>query len=1131
MPEQGYTEDKNTASSPERTRRWLLAVAGLVVLHVTHPLTWGQFGPGVCFLPLGFALALIAWLGPRAVLLVAGDGFLVGLQAWLLGLLPGTEGAFPLLVVLLGEPVLTALEAWAAWTLFTHVCRGPTSLSDPPKAVAFLVIVPGYVAGAAALLQVGLLRAQDLLAAETWWQLPAIWLGRSLGTLAVTPLLLVAITPHLARLKLLAPTWRRFHPERAVTGRLRLGDWIEIIGLALGTGLLGIVLTMVFNSPGLEISHWKIWGLPLLFVVWASVRQGILGGTAVAAVATVLCLAVDWLVREDAISATLQGNLLAQCVTALLVGASVTWIRTNEARYRQVVAHIPMVLYSARLFPGEGNGRLPRIEISFVSPASRAVLGAEPATLLGDFRNWLARVDPQDHELIDAALSQLCLDHKPVTCEYRVAGSVEEARPSTNGVAGLGAPSALAPAAAQTRWVRDTLVPHFGDTGQLLGWEGVLADITEQRALASDLRRATGMLQALVANLPAGVFFVHGPTGTPILVNARARQLLGQRTNAAAGLDHLSSVYRLFRPDGTLYPPDELPVSRALRQGLTGMRNDIVVHRPDGRRIPLVSWAAPIDLGGQGRQDAAVWVLEDLTALHQAEAARLDSEARLRAVIGTMAEGLIVQNGSGRIVDCNPAACDILGVSAMELRGQMFPGPGQGCVREDGSSLPAAEHPASLSLKNRQPVRDVIMGIPTAQQSVKWVLASSMPLAMTADPDQIRVVTTFADITAHRQALEVLRTSEEKYRGLVESLPLMLVQTDRELNISYMNPAFLLLTEYEVDELKGRDAWNVLVHPYDLPRVREAQRNALAGQTTRAEARFRIKDGSERICHGIYQPHRHNGQVDGISLLALDMTHQRHLERDLERAQRLDQVGRLAGGIAHDFNNLLTVILTLSELARSGLRTDDPVRDDLQRIGEAGDRAARLAGQLLTFSKQRPTVLRRIDVSRVAEKTLDLMRSSVPSLIHVEADLDQGTLIVEGDETQMQQVLMNLCLNACDAMPSGGCLRVRASLEDASFPPDRDAAVGPLGVISPTPLFGRAVLLSVSDTGHGMDESVCAQIFDPFFSTKEHGTGLGLTVVKQIVESFSGRIQVWSEPGQGTRFDIWLPALVAAECR
>ena len=129
------------------------------------------------------------------------------------------------------------------------------------------------------------------------------------------------------------------------------------------------------------------------------------------------------------------------------------------------------------------------------------------------------------------------------------------------------------------------------------------------------------MLHALVAHLPAGVFFVHAPSGQPILVNARARELLGQHEDLCAGLNHWSRIYRLYRPDGSSYPAEELPVYTALRQGRTSMRDDIVVHRPDGRRLALVSWAAPIHIHSNGRPDAAVWVLEDLSRLHRPPAA------------------------------------------------------------------------------------------------------------------------------------------------------------------------------------------------------------------------------------------------------------------------------------------------------------------------------------------------------------------------------------------------------------------------------------------------------------------------------------------------------------------------------
>ena len=162
-----------------------------------------------------------------------------------------------------------------------------------------------------------------------------------------------------------------------------------------------------------------------------------------------------------------------------------------------------------------------------------------------------------------------------------------------------------------------------------------------------ECRLITGLRDSKL--LPAGVFFMHYPSGRPILVNVRARQLLGQREDTAAGLAQFAEVYRLFRTDGTPYPVDELPVSIALTHNVTAMRDDIVVHRHDGRRIPLVAWASPIDLSGRGEPDAAVCVFEDLTNLRQAEVARRDSQDRLRAVVETMEECLIVLNAKGNI--------------------------------------------------------------------------------------------------------------------------------------------------------------------------------------------------------------------------------------------------------------------------------------------------------------------------------------------------------------------------------------------------------------------------------------------------------------------------------------------------
>jgi PAS domain S-box-containing protein len=795
----------------------------------------------------------------------------------------------------------------------------------------------------------------------------------------------------------------------------------------------------------------------------------------------------------------------------------------------------------------------------FVSPASLDLLGAHPIELLGDHRRWLSRVHPDDQEVLLAAVARLTRQREPVACEYRIASlesgpplgpddPVHSTRSALRGALappGSKRPSGLIPR-RHPRWVRHTLAPQYSPAGELVGWDGIVSDITEQRVLADDLRRTTTMFDALVANLPAGVFFVQGEAGLPILLNARARQLLGQAEQLDVGLNRLVEVYRLHRPDGSPYPTDELPVVTALRSGTTSMRDDIVVHRPDGGLVPLITWAAPIHLGGEGRPDAAVWVFEDLTALKQAEAARRESEARLRTVIETMAEGVIILDERSVILECNPAACAILGRDAAGLRGRSLLEPEWQGLQEDGTPLPPEEHPAVVSRRLGRAVRNVIMGLTgTAAGAVRWLLASAVPLPRETGPGLAqptpvrRVLMTFADITAYRQALDTVRASEEKNRVLVETLPIMLVQFDRGGQLTYMNPAAQRVSGYGPEDLQGAAAWETLIHPDDLPAAREAFAKALAEDTVRFEIRYWAKDGSEKVGYVLMEPRYHDGQVAGTTHLIVDMTRERQLEQELQRTQRLELIGRLASGMTHDFNNLLTVILTLAELARTSLPDDHPVRDDLHRIALAGEQAANLAHQLLAFCKNRRATPHRIDVNRVARRALELLQATLPRSIHIEPQLAQEELPILADEMQLQQVLINLCLNARDAMPHGGRLILRS--ERAAPPRHSVQAASGNGSGSGhdaerTTASGNGegesalwVRLAVEDEGHGIPDDVRARIFDPFFSTKEHGTGLGLAMVRQIVEGCGGWVEVWSRPGEGSRFDVWLPPAPADE--
>jgi len=731
---------------------------------------------------------MVAWWGKVGALLVGVSGLL----AALVSRPAGWTGWWSL------EAGLDVGEVLLAWWLYHRQLRGARELTDPRSAFLFLLVVPGLVAGIFTLIRAALALVLLNLERSFGDLLMSFWLSRALGVLTLSPPLLAVLTPWLLRWKLAAPDAMideaKIDPQLRIWGpvdsrRLTLGDWIEMLGLAVGAGLLGLALVLL-GERGNQAA-WRWWGGPLLLVVWACLRQGLRGGTLAAGAAAAFPLLM--LMDKPATEAvqTLQGNLLIQCSTVLLVSATITWIRASEYRYRQIISHVPVVLYSARIpqdqpielaeegtRPKKRSGPILGVEVTLVSAASTGLLGCSPEQLLGKHQNWLQRVHPDDRELVLAALSQLRRQKQPVTCEYRL---LPEPAPEETPVNGERAEQRRQPRPA-VRWVRDVLAPHFDLEGQLTGWEGAVTDITDQRVLSDDLRRTTSMLHALVANLPAGVFFVQGPEGFPILVNARARQLLGQREDASAGLEHLSRVYRLHRPDGSLYPIEELPVFQALRMGSTTMRDDIVVHRPDNRRLRLVTWAAPVNLSTQGRPEAAVWVLEDLTSLHQAEAARRDSETRLRTILSTMGEGLILQDRRGDIVECNPAACTLFGYERDGMRGLSFARLPWVFLREDGTPLAVEEHPVDQALRLGRPMRNVILGMRPAlgsseeaggQPATRWVLVNAMPLGNGSSSPG--VVTTFADMTPYRQAQEASTVSDQRGRELEYSQRLELL--------------------------------------------------------------------------------------------------------------------------------------------------------------------------------------------------------------------------------------------------------------------------------------------------------------------------------------------------------------------
>jgi len=287
------------------------------------------------------------------------------------------------------------------------------------------------------------------------------------------------------------------------------------------------------------------------------------------------------------------------------------------------------------------------------------------------------------------------------------------------------------------------------------------------------------------------------------------------------------------------------------------------------------------------------------------------------------------------------------------------------------------------------------------------------------------------------------------------------------------------------------------------------------GVVENLEADFRGKDG--RIRTGLMSAHQLRiDNQDAILSITRDITEQRKLEFQLQQSQKMESIGTLAGGIAHDFNNILFPILGYTEMLLGDVPEDSPFKDSLKGIYTSALRAKDLVKQILAFSRQDNSKLKLMKIQPLVKEVLKLIRATIPTTIEIKQDINPDCGVIKADPTQIHQIVMNLATNAFHAMEKkGGELKV--SLKEMEF--------GPLDIVNPNMVPGIYVCLTVADTGKGMDKNLTDKIFDPFFTTKPigKGTGMGLSVVHGIVTAMGGVIQVYSEPGKGTQFHVYLP--------
>jgi PAS domain S-box-containing protein len=359
---------------------------------------------------------------------------------------------------------------------------------------------------------------------------------------------------------------------------------------------------------------------------------------------------------------------------------------------------------------------------------------------------------------------------------------------------------------------------------------------------------------------------------------------------------------------------------------------------------------------------------------------------------------------------------------------------------------------------------------------------------------------------------------EELFRLISENAADMIALVDSGGHRLYNSPAYAKILGYTVEELQNTPPTEQ-VHPDDRKLIEEAAQDAFRGGVgRRIEYRMRHKDGTWRVLESTASPVVNAaGEVEKLVIVNRDITARKRLEEQFRQAQKMEAVGQLSGGIAHDFNNLLGVIIGYGEILQEGLPSEHPLRHSADEILSAGRRAASLTRQLLAFSRQQVLDPRVLVLNTVVSDMESMLRRLIGENIDLTSSLDPELGAIKADPGQLEQVIMNLAVNARDAMPQGGKLIIEtANTEmDESFVKRYPYPVQP----------GPYVRLTVSDTGCGMDAKTRARIFEPFFTTKEkgQGTGLGLSMVYGVVKQSDGYIDVYSEPGMGTTFKIYLP--------
>lgn len=501
----------------------------------------------------------------------------------------------------------------------------------------------------------------------------------------------------------------------------------------------------------------------------------------------------------------------------------------------------------------------------------------------------------------------------------------------------------------------------------------------------------------------------------------------------------------------------------------------------------------------------------DISDRKRAEDELRISEARFSSAFEYAPIGIALVAPDGRWIKVNRALCELVGYSPEEMQTKTF---------QD------LTHPDDLQADLNFVRQMLASEIPSYQMEKRYFHKSgrvvwiglSVSLVRDSEGQPLYFISQIQDITERKRAEEELKLAEERFAKAFRSNPLgFIISTARDGRFLEVNDAFLHMMGYEREDLIGKTTIELRIWPDSEERSAIIGKLLAVGSIKEEDAKFRTKDGKLRQVRLSAEIVQLQGELCILGL-SRDVTEQNLLEEQYRQAQKMEAVGRLAAGIAHDFNNLLGVIIGYSELVTLGLAADSVSYKRVEAIKQAGQRAAALTTQLLAFSRKQTVQPRVVNLNSVVRETEKLLRPTLGEDVELSIILDPKIGQVKADAGQIVQVLMNLSVNARDAMPQGGKLVIQTANDTV----DEET------MLDGIPLQpGLYVTLTVRDTGTGMDEATKARMFEPFYTTKSagKGTGLGLATVYGIVEQNGGSILVDTAIGKGSSFRLYLPRI------